>query len=197
MIYQYVCKFYLNASHFIYIDGKKGEPHSHCFEFVLDVATKEKESFVSFTEIEKSVENLLAPYQEKLLNDVKPFDEINPTLENIANYFKELFVKEIALKKWVLVTIELSETPTRSYLINTAEELKQNVLGNQKDKVFEELQNIVDTIHNDKTLENIIKNPVEFKNEESNTKNIIIKKDNLDENDYDYIIPEELMHYDT
>ena len=196
MIYQYVCKFYLNASHFIYIDGKKGEPHSHCFEFVLDVATKEKESFVSFTEIEKSVENLLAPYQEKLLNDVKPFDEINPTLENIANYFKELFVKEIAFKKWVLVTIELSETPTRSYLINTAEELKQNVLGNQKDKVFEELQNIVDTIHNDKTLENIIKNPIEFKNEESNTKNIIIKKDNLDENDYDYIIPEELMHYD-
>ena len=193
MIYQYVCKFYLNASHFIYIDGKKGEPHSHCFEFVLDVATKEKESFVSFTEIEKSVENLLAPYQEKLLNDVKPFDEINPTLENIANYFKELFVKEIAFKKWVLVTIELSETPTRSYLINTAEELKQNVLGNQKDKVFEELQNIVDTIHNDKTLENIIKNPIEFKNEE---KNIIFKKDNLDENDYDYIIPEELMHYD-
>lgn len=126
MIYQYVCKFYLNASHYIYIKNKKGEPHSHCFELVVDIGTKDKTSFVSFTKIEKSIETILQPYQEKLLNEVSPFDDINPTLENIAGYFEVEFIKELTNKGWVLLTLEVSETPTRSYLINVVEDICMN-----------------------------------------------------------------------
>ncbi len=123
MIYQYVCKFYLNASHFITINNNKGDIHSHCFEIAIDIGSKNKDSFVSFTEIEKCIEELLQPYQEQVINTVKPFDAINPTLENMAEYFKELFKSELKKKNWVLLTLEFSETPTRSFLINVAEEM--------------------------------------------------------------------------
>ncbi len=123
MIYQYVCKFYLNASHFIYIGNSKGDIHSHCFELAIDIGTKDKNSFVSFTEIEKCIEEILSPYQEQVINTVKPFDEINPTLENMAIYFKDVFYEELKKKNWVLLTLEFSETPTRSFLINVAESL--------------------------------------------------------------------------
>lgn len=128
MIYQYVCKFYLNASHYIYIQDKKGEPHSHCFEFVIDIGTKDKTSFVSFTEIEKSIETILQPYQEQLLNEINPFDEINPTLENIAGYFENVVLEVLIPKNWILLTLEVSETPTRSYLINVVEDVVRNKL---------------------------------------------------------------------
>ena len=108
MIYQYVCKFYLNASHFITINNNKGDIHSHCFEIAIDIGSKNKDSFVSFTEIEKCIEDLLQPYQEQVINTVKPFDTINPELKK---------------KNWVLLTLEFSETPTRSFLINVAEEV--------------------------------------------------------------------------
>ena len=122
IVYQYFCKFYLNASHFIYINDKKGDIHSHCFEIAIDIASKDRGSFVSFSEIENCIKNLLSPYQEQVINTIPPFDKINPTLEEMAKYFKDLFYKELNERNWTLLTLEFSETPTRSFLINVTEE---------------------------------------------------------------------------
>lgn len=126
MICQYKCKFYLNASHYITIGGIKGKPHSHCFEFTLDMAVLDENSFTPFNEIEKIVENYLGQYQNQLINEIPPFDIINPTLEDIAKFFEESFMMELRKHGWVLLTIEISETPSRSYIINVAEDVVKN-----------------------------------------------------------------------
>jgi len=129
MICQYKCKFYLNASHYITIDGINGKPHSHCFEFTLDMALLNTEEFAPFNEIEKIVEGYLAQYQNQLINEIAPFDIINPTLEEICKYFEEAFLVELRKYGWMLLTIEISETPSRSYIINVAEDVVNNFIG--------------------------------------------------------------------
>lgn len=114
---QYKFKFYLNASHAIYINGLKGQVHPHTWEITIHVL-KEKEEFVEFSMLEKKIEDWMKQYQDRLLNEVSPFDRINPTTENCCDYFKEVLKKMLCDEGWLLLTIEMSETPTRSYVIN-------------------------------------------------------------------------------
>ncbi len=118
MIYQYRYKFYLNANHFVIIGGKKGEPHSHCFELTAIVASlADGGRTVAFNDIERAIEGILSPYQNKLLNDVPPFDTVIPTLENICRHFKNEIAERMRGLGWVLLSIEASETPSRSFVL--------------------------------------------------------------------------------
>lgn len=114
---QYKFKFYLNASHIIYINGSMGERHPHTWEITIHVL-KEREEFIEFSTLEKKIEDWMKQYQDKLLNEVTPFDKVNPTMENCCDYFKEELKKILVSIGWILLTIEMSETPTRSYVIN-------------------------------------------------------------------------------
>ena len=40
---EYKFKFYLNANHFIVINGKEGEVHPHTWEFMVDVLMSDQE----------------------------------------------------------------------------------------------------------------------------------------------------------
>ena len=124
MIYQYKYKFYLNASHSIKINNSFGQIHSHCFEIAIDIASTSDTAFTSFNEIEDRIEKLLDSYQDKLLNEIPPFNVINPTIENICGYFKCIIASNLAEIGWVILTIEMSETPSRAYIINVIEEME-------------------------------------------------------------------------
>lgn len=145
---QYRFKFYFNASHAIYLSGKLGQSHPHTWEIIVN-SVKITDSFVPFNELENSIEAFLLRYQDVLINTVEPFTTINPTLENICTYFKECIQEMLYEKEWLLLSIELSETPTRSYLISVSNEL-------DTDKAFynmqseEILQDILDKLTKDK-----------------------------------------------
>ena len=131
---QYRFKFYLNASHAIMIGGKQGERHPHTWEIALTVL-KFRENFVEFGAVEKSVEAFLEPYQNQFLNEVAPFDQINPTLENACENFKDRLKERLNELGWVLLKIEMSETPTRTYVVNLLDEQQQNVKEQSLDTV--------------------------------------------------------------
>lgn len=114
---QYKFKFYLNASHSIFIGGAFGERHPHTWEISIQIL-KMREDFIAFNYLEKEIEAFLEKYQDKNLNDVVPFNTINPTLENICTYFKDKFRELLNREGWLLMLIEIGETPTRSYVIN-------------------------------------------------------------------------------
>ena len=268
MIYQYKYKFYLNASHFIKLNNKNGQIHSHCFELVIDIASLDTNNFTLFNNIEKKVEDILSVYQNKLLNDVPPFDTINPTIENICEYFKCIFSETLLKLGWVLLTIEMSETPTRTYVLNVVDEInnqdfsnhaEDNVISkiydeidlnkkidiesiiqdNQKDNkneilekkekrtkktLFKNKKNKIDKTEKQKQDKKVENNSIEINeikvfdfdkleefndkeekinviNEKNNNTVTITKKEKKIDNenfkdDYDYEIPEELMHYD-
>lgn len=118
---EYRLKFYLNARHYIIINGEKGEVHPHTWEFALRIKFGH-DGFVQFGTFERGVEEYLAKYQNTVMNENEPFDSVMPTLENIADFFSGEFYRIIKDIGGKLVVIEASETPTRSYILNLEEE---------------------------------------------------------------------------
>lgn len=129
---QYRFKFYLNASHSIYLNGVLGQEHPHTWEITLDTI-KLKDNFIIFNDIEKSIEKYLGKYQDLYLNKVEPFGKLNPTLENICQYFKNEFQKLLLENGWLLLSMEISETPTRSYIIDISDEVDYNKILDDSD----------------------------------------------------------------
>lgn len=125
---QYKFKFYLNMNHFIYNNDKPGEVHPHTWELMLSVISNNEE-MTPFYNLERKVEQIMDAYQDKLLNECEPFDEIVPTVENAAMHFFGLIQDVIMQEGWILLMLELSETPTRAYVINAV--LDQDEIWNK------------------------------------------------------------------
>ena len=114
-IYRY--RFYLDANHFIYSStGEKGMVHPHTWEFAIELKNRNGD-FVLFSRIEEMINEILKPFQNICLNDVAPFDKKVPTLENIGEVFKEVISKKMDGVNWELLQMEISETPSRSYIV--------------------------------------------------------------------------------
>ena len=114
---EYKIKFYLNARHYIFTDGRPGEIHPHTWEFVLNIKIG-RADFTEFKVFEKGINDYLERYQNCIMNEAEPFDAIIPTLENMTDYFADKFFDIIHNIGGQLVKIEASETPTRSYILN-------------------------------------------------------------------------------
>ena len=118
MLYrQYKYKFYLNMNHSVKMEGKRGAIHSHTWEISMGIAMDQKE-FVRFSDIEERINGILDKYQDKYLNTIPPFTAINPTLENMCDYLFEKVSKELRESGWILVIMEMSETPSRVYQVS-------------------------------------------------------------------------------
>lgn len=142
---EYRFKFYLNAQHFVLINGKKGSTHPHTWEFTLDILIN-RNIFVEFGEFEKKIEEYLERYQDKLMNDVAPFDVVIPTLENISDIFAKDFSEEIREMGARLVRLEGKETPTRGYIVDFTEtdEYMNDIKDFSHDAVIDIIDSVID-----------------------------------------------------
>ncbi len=137
---QYRFKFYFNASHAIYLSGEVGQSHPHTWEVILNVM-KVTDNFVLFDEVEKVCEEFLLRYQDVFINTVQPFTTVNPTLENLCIYFKEKLQEMLHDMGWLLLSIELSETPSRAYVISVTDEMtvRKSYFENQSEETLQEI----------------------------------------------------------
>lgn len=118
MLYkQYKYKFYLNINHSVEMGGNRGQIHSHTWEVAMGISMI-SHGMVRFSDIEKKVNALLDKYQDKYLNEITPFTAINPTLENVCDYLYRRVAKEIEESGWMLLYMEMSETPSRVYQVS-------------------------------------------------------------------------------
>lgn len=144
LIRTYRFKFYLNANHFIIINGVEGETHPHTWEFTFDIQIK-SEAFVEFNTYEKSINDYFAKYQNCIMNDFEPFDTVIPTLENMSEKFV-MDIRDLVERDGAkLMRMESSETPTRSYIISFAEEeeIKESLSNRRKDSLEQEIDAVV------------------------------------------------------
>lgn len=144
---EYKFKFYLNANHFIVINGKEGEIHPHTWEFMVDVLMSDQK-FVQFGAYEKAIDEYFNKYQNRILNEVEPFDHMVPTLENMSDYFADEIrgiVKELGGH---LVKMESSETPNRSYVISfeREQEYLESIRRSSKQQMSDVIDGILDRI---------------------------------------------------
>ena len=140
---EYKFKFYLNANHYITINGKKGDAHPHTWEYTLDIMTDNSE-FVSFNNFETAVEKYFNKYQNQLINAISPFDKVEPTLENMAEHFMVELRDVIEESGGRLIRLEASETPTRSYILSF--ERDDNFITEIRKKSDDKITDLVDSV---------------------------------------------------
>lgn len=114
---EYCLKSYLNMNHYIVINGKQGQTHPHTWEFIVTMIVTGDE-FVEFRTFENLIEQYLDKYQNQILNTIEPFDIIVPTIENVTDHFNDELQDLLREHGGELVSMEGSETPTRSYIVS-------------------------------------------------------------------------------
>jgi 6-pyruvoyltetrahydropterin/6-carboxytetrahydropterin synthase len=87
-MYQVSVEGHFDAAHYLRDYGGKCENvHGHRFKVVVTLkATKLNEIGLAydFVELKRHLDEVLAPFDHTSLNDVPPFDKLNPSSENIA-----------------------------------------------------------------------------------------------------------------
>lgn len=117
----YRFKSYLNASHWVIFDGKRGELHPHTWEFSVKIQLL-KDELVPFDVYEHAINAVFEPYQNRTVNDIAPFDTIVPLLESLVEVFGARLKDVVSELDAVLLEFDGSETPTRSYMLDYADE---------------------------------------------------------------------------
>lgn len=109
----YNYKIRLNIAHTLSL--KPEDAHFHTLEAALLLEPKST-ALVAFEKVEKEAEDCLSVYGGQLLNEVPPFDTLLPTIENIGEVFFEKLEERLDGIGFRLIRLEISETPTRSYV---------------------------------------------------------------------------------
>lgn len=120
MKHYYRFNHYINAKHSVNFQGKESPIHPHTWEIVVSLRVEDTD-FISFTSLENLLEGYFEQYEGKYLNELQPFKDNHPTME----YMGQLFYKHLnTLMKGMELTlyrIEISENPTRTYIIESDE----------------------------------------------------------------------------
>lgn len=144
---EYRLKSYLNMNHYIIINGIQGQTHPHTWEFVITMLV-DGDEFVEFRIFENLIEQYLARYQNRILNTVEPFDVLVPTIENVTDHFNEELQELLGEFGGTLVSVEGSETPTRSYIVSHRNDpgFLEQMEGKREQKVSRVVQYVVNQI---------------------------------------------------
>jgi 6-pyruvoyltetrahydropterin/6-carboxytetrahydropterin synthase len=87
-MYRITVKQYFDAAHFLIgYKGKCENLHGHRYQVVINVMAAKTDEIglaYDFAELKKQLKNILDKFDHTCLNDVPPFNEKNPSAENIA-----------------------------------------------------------------------------------------------------------------
>jgi 6-pyruvoyltetrahydropterin/6-carboxytetrahydropterin synthase len=114
-MYEIAVEGYFDAAHFLRgYKGKCEALHGHRYRAVARVSTPEVDDIglaYDFTELKRHLNDILSKFDHTCLNDVPPFDKMNPSSENIAaNIYSELKPK-LSGAPISLSAIEIWESP--------------------------------------------------------------------------------------
>jgi 6-pyruvoyltetrahydropterin/6-carboxytetrahydropterin synthase len=114
-VYQVSVEQYFDAAHFLRgYRGKCEAMHGHRFRVVARVsagAVDELGMAYDFTELKKHLGDILSRFDHTCLNDLAPFDRINPSSENIAATLYDELRSALASAPVSLACVEVWESP--------------------------------------------------------------------------------------
>jgi 6-pyruvoyltetrahydropterin/6-carboxytetrahydropterin synthase len=98
--------------------GKCENVHGHNYRCQVTVEGEQLDSIgllVDFVELKRAVHSVLDRLDHQWLNDYPPFNEINPSAENIAKYIYDEVLQGLGSKDGLrLAAVKLWETDTAS-----------------------------------------------------------------------------------
>jgi 6-pyruvoyltetrahydropterin/6-carboxytetrahydropterin synthase len=113
-MYQVSVEGHFDAAHYLRDYGGKCENlHGHRFKVVVSLQTKKLNKIglaYDFTELKRHLNEVLSKFDHTSINDVPPFDKINPSSENIAT---EIYgkLKDRLSRDVTLSSVEVWESP--------------------------------------------------------------------------------------
>ncbi len=114
-MYQVSVEQHFDAAHFLRgYRGKCETLHGHRFRVVARVSAAGVDDIglaYDFTELKSHLRDILSRFDHTCLNDIPPFDEINPSSENIAaTVYRELGLR-LPAGRVSLTEVEVWESP--------------------------------------------------------------------------------------
>ena len=114
-MYQISVEQHFDAAHFLRgYRGKCEAMHGHRFRVVVRIESSGLDDIgiaYDFVELKQHLADVISPFDHTCLNDVPPFDQINPSSENIAAIIYEELKLKLAGAPVSLSGIEVWESP--------------------------------------------------------------------------------------
>ncbi len=114
-MYQVSIEQHFDAAHFLRGYGGKCEAlHGHRFRVVVRVKAAEVDDIglaYDFVELKRRLGDILSRFDHTCLNDISPFDKINPSSENIAATIYNELQSKLAGAPVSLTCVEVWESP--------------------------------------------------------------------------------------
>ena len=114
-MYQISVEQHFDAAHYLRgYEGECEEMHGHRYKVVVRVESSELDDIglaYDFKELKKHLAGVIDRFDHTCLNDAPPFDEINPSAENIAADIYKGLKSRLAQAPVTIVNIEVWESP--------------------------------------------------------------------------------------
>ncbi len=92
--------------------GPENELHSHHYQVELRLEGPELDQhgyLVDIVDIEAGLDNLIASYRDKTLNELPEFRDLNPSIERLAKLFCEAISQRVEASNVSAVTVKIWE----------------------------------------------------------------------------------------
>jgi 6-pyruvoyltetrahydropterin/6-carboxytetrahydropterin synthase len=113
--YQVSVEQHFDAAHYLRgYQGKCESLHGHRFRVVVKVTASRVDDVgmaYDFVELKKLLRDILSRFDHTCLNDASPFDNINPSSENIATTIYSELQPKLADAPVSLASVEVWESP--------------------------------------------------------------------------------------
>lgn len=114
-MYRVSIERHFDAAHYLRdYQGKCENLHGHRYKIIASVVSPELDDVglaFDFTVLKKNVDEILDRFDHTCLNDIEPFDTVNPSSENIAaSIYRELSPK-LSGYTAIIESIEVWESP--------------------------------------------------------------------------------------
>jgi len=96
-------------------EGACADLHTHRFKVQANVMTPapdHKGMVIDFYEIKQSLEKITGAWEQQFLNDLAPFDKLNPTNENLAKICFDLLSQSLKHPEATLQSLSIWENET-------------------------------------------------------------------------------------
>jgi 6-pyruvoyl-tetrahydropterin synthase len=106
---------FFNARHFVILEGHQGPVHPHSWRVQARITGEMSQGrtvLMPFAEAKRLLQDAVGRYNNTLLNNMSPFDQIQPTSENIAGTLYHDLAKAFAPLPVRLVEVSVWESPT-------------------------------------------------------------------------------------
>jgi 6-pyruvoyltetrahydropterin/6-carboxytetrahydropterin synthase len=114
-MYEIIVEQFFEAAHFLKgYQGKCENVHGHRYGVVVRIKSEKINEIglaYDFTDVKQHLKTILGGYDHALLNDLPPFDKINPSAENIASTIYNRLKDKINNTAANLAAVEVWENP--------------------------------------------------------------------------------------